>query len=70
MWKQYQLCTVNARYCGRSRDREFVSSIERVRNNGRLFQSNVWRDFAAVRINGVSVVARYPQGESWLYYHY
>ena len=41
----------------------FVKSvIARVRNTGRLFQSPAG-DSAAVRISGVSVIARCPQGE-------
>ena len=38
------------------------SVIARVRNTGRLFQSPAG-DSAAVRISGVSVIARCPQGE-------
>ena len=60
--------TINSRYCGHSRDRELESSIERVRNNGGLSQSNVYKkisggDLAAIRISGVSVIARCLQGE-------
>ena len=33
--------TVNSRYSGHPRDRDLVSVIGRVRNNGSLFQSNV-----------------------------
>ena len=63
------MTTVNSRYCRHSHDSEFVSSIKRVRNNRRLFQSSVYEknsvgDFAAVRISGVSIIARCPQGES------
>ena len=61
--------TVNSHYCGHSRDHKLVSSIERVRNNGGLSQSNVYNkfqmgDFATVRISWVSVIARHPQGKS------
>ena len=52
-------CTVNPRYCGHSRDRELVSSIERVRNNGRLFQSNVYKNFL-MGILQLSVLAGCP----------
>ena len=35
--------TVNSHYCGHSRDRELVSSIESVCKNGRLSQSNIYQ---------------------------
>ena len=57
--------TVKSLYCVHPPDGELVSLIARVRNGGNLFQSNVCnlffaRDLAAVRILGVSVMARCP----------
>ena len=36
-----QAITVNSLYSGHCRDLELVSSLARVRNRGRLFQSNI-----------------------------
>ena len=63
------ICTVNSRYCRHSQDCELVSSIERVCDNGGLFQSNFYKknsegDLAAVLISRVSVIARCLQGAS------
>ena len=49
-----------------------ISIIKRVRNSGSLFQSFLYvfrrgGGVALVRISGVSVIARCPQGESRLY---
>ena len=65
----------NCLYSGHCRDLEFVSSLTRVRNSGvfllLLFffsQTSVFfflaNDLVAVRIIGVSVIARCPQGKS------
>ena len=60
---------VNSLYWGHPRDRKLVSLIARVRNGGNSLQSNVCEfifvgDLAAVRIIGVSVIARSTKGES------
>ena len=65
--------TVKSPYKGHCGDLELLSSLARVRNSGSLFQPNICTFFAwglaAVRIIVVSVIARCPQGESWLYLH-
>ena len=63
------LCTVNFLYYRHPWDPELVYLMATVHNNGNLFQSNVCHLFlpgnlAAVRIIGVSVIARCPQDES------
>ena len=60
--KEVDAVTVNCHYCRHSRDRELVSSIERVQQE--IAQKKFRGDLAAVRISRVSVKVRCPQGES------
>ena len=57
--------TVNSRYNGHHWDQDLVSVIEKVRYSGIFFSNFLFSGTSpAVCNNGVSVIARRPQGES------
>ena len=61
----------NSLYCRLPQDHKLVFLIARVCNSRNLLQWNLCYlfigDFAAAHIIGVSVIARFPPGKSWLY---